>query len=55
MIVAWTCLAVSLDSSAYSGGIYDIMQDFDVERELALLGISVFVLGFAFVRFSPTK
>jgi MFS family permease len=45
--VAWATLAVSLVSSAYSGGVEQIMESFHVGTEVATLGISLFVLGFA--------
>ncbi|KAK7416001.1 hypothetical protein QQZ08_012154 [Neonectria magnoliae] len=40
-------LAASFVSSAYSGGIREVIRTFDVSREVATLGISLFVLGFA--------
>jgi multidrug resistance protein len=40
-------LAVALVSSAYSGGIDQILLAFDIGTEVATLGISLFVLGFA--------
>ncbi|KAJ5872888.1 uncharacterized protein N7529_005241 [Penicillium soppii] len=47
MVVAVATLAVSLVSSAYTGGIEEIMLDFNIGQELATLGVSLFVLGFA--------
>jgi len=47
MVVAVATLAVSLVSSAYTGGIQEIMLDFNIGQELATLGVSLFVLGFA--------
>lgn len=47
MVVATATLAVSLVSSAYTGGIQEIMADFDIGQELATLGVSLFVMGFA--------
>ncbi|WVQ71319.1 hypothetical protein IAR50_000847 [Cryptococcus sp. DSM 104548] len=47
-VVSWMTLAVALSSSAYSGGITDIMVDFGSSRELVIGGISLFVVGFAF-------
>ncbi|KAJ5332947.1 hypothetical protein MYU51_005397 [Penicillium brevicompactum] len=47
MVVAIATLAVSLVSSAYTGGIQEIMADFNIGQELATLGVSLFVLGFA--------
>lgn len=40
-------LAVSLVSSAYSGSINEILIGFKVSEEVAILGISLFVVGFA--------
>ncbi|KAG8166249.1 hypothetical protein KVR01_004801 [Diaporthe batatas] len=47
MIVSLTTLAVSLLSSAYSGGIRQIMEEFKIPQIVATLGISLFVVGFA--------
>ncbi|KAJ5767259.1 uncharacterized protein N7511_004875 [Penicillium nucicola] len=47
MLVAIATLAVALVSSAYTGGIEEIMADFGIGQELATLGVSLFVLGFA--------
>ncbi|KAI5467634.1 major facilitator superfamily domain-containing protein [Mariannaea sp. PMI_226] len=47
MILAIATLAVSLVSSAYTGGIEDIIIEFKISAEVATLGVSLFVLGFA--------
>ncbi|KAM4065908.1 major facilitator superfamily protein [Hirsutella rhossiliensis] len=47
MTVAIATLAVTLVSSAYTGGIVQIMHDFSIGQEVATLGVSLFVLGFA--------
>lgn len=47
-IASMMTLAVALSSSAYSGGVISIMEDFGSSRELLIAGISLFVLGFAF-------
>ncbi|KFA71249.1 hypothetical protein S40288_07806 [Stachybotrys chartarum IBT 40288] len=47
MSVAFTTLAVALVSSAYTGGIREIMAEFQISQEVATLGVSLFVLGFA--------
>ncbi|KAL5360339.1 major facilitator superfamily domain-containing protein [Aspergillus floccosus] len=47
MTMAWATLAVSLVSSAYTGGIEQIMEDLKVGTEVATLGVSLFVVGFA--------
>ncbi|KAI2789140.1 Major facilitator superfamily multidrug transporter mdrA [Penicillium oxalicum] len=46
-LVSFVTLAVALVSSAYSGGIRQIVIEFEVEEEIAILGVSLFVLGFA--------
>lgn len=40
-------LAVSFVSSAYSGGVREIIETFNVSSEVVTLGVSLFVLGFA--------
>lgn len=47
VIVAFATLAVSLASSAYAGAISEVLKDMDVSEEVATLGVSLFVLGFA--------
>lgn len=47
LIMAVTTLAVALTSSAYTGGIVQIMEDFECTELVATLGVSLFVLGFA--------
>ncbi|KAL2074775.1 hypothetical protein VTL71DRAFT_8554 [Oculimacula yallundae] len=47
ILVAIATLAVAFVSSAYSGGIEEILATFKVSTEVATLGISLFVLGFA--------
>ncbi|KAI4188410.1 MAG: hypothetical protein LQ348_003928 [Seirophora lacunosa] len=47
ILVAFVTLAVAFVSSAYSGGIVEIVRDFDTSEEVATLGISLFVCGFA--------
>lgn len=39
--------AVTFASSVYASGILDITQHFEVSREVATLGLSLYVLGFA--------
>lgn len=46
-LVAVATLAVAFVSSAYSGGVAQIMQEFGSSSEVNTLGISLFVLGFA--------
>ena len=47
VLMAFATLAVSFASSAYSGGVAEIMQEFKCSEEIATLGVSLFVLGFA--------
>ncbi|TVY37410.1 Efflux pump [Lachnellula occidentalis] len=47
MLVAISTLAVAFVSSAYSGGIEEIILEFHIGEEVATLGLSLFVLGFA--------
>ena len=47
VLMAFATLAVSFASSAYSGGVAEIVQEFKCSEEVATLGVSLFVLGFA--------
>ncbi|KAF4157631.1 hypothetical protein CNMCM6069_005405 [Aspergillus lentulus] len=47
ILVAIATLAVTLVSSAYTGGVEEIRQEFGIGSEVATLGVSLFVLGFA--------
>lgn len=44
---ATAVLAVTFASSAYSGGVQEVIKSFNVSTEIAILGVSLFVLGFA--------
>lgn len=46
-IVTLSVFAVTLTSSAYSVSPDAIMKEFDTSREVFILGVSLFVLGFA--------
>ena len=46
-IVGFATLAVSFNSSAFSGGVEQVIEQFQCTEEVATLGISLFVLGFA--------
>ncbi|KAL3455476.1 MFS general substrate transporter [Aspergillus heterothallicus] len=46
-VMAIATLAVSLDSSAYTGGAAQIKEEFHISTEVATLGVSLFVVGFA--------
>lgn len=48
LIHAGATFAVSFSSSVYTGGLLDIVNDLHTTHEIATLGISLFVLGFAF-------
>jgi hypothetical protein len=54
MLVAIATLAVALVSSAYTGGVVEIEEQFNIGSELATLGVSLFVLGFAVSLLAPT-
>ncbi|KXN87747.1 hypothetical protein AN958_08223 [Leucoagaricus sp. SymC.cos] len=45
--LASTTFTVSFSSSAYSGGLQGTMHDLNVSDDIAILGISLYVLGFA--------
>lgn len=53
MLVAIATLAVALVSSAYTGGIAQIEEQFHIGSEVATLGVSLFVLGFAIGKWRP--
>lgn len=46
-VVAIATLAVALVSSAYTGGVAEIEEQFGIGTEVATLGVSLFVVGFA--------
>jgi hypothetical protein len=46
-VVAVATLAVAMISSAYTGGIVEMMAEFHMGQEVATLGVSLFVVGFA--------
>ncbi|KAJ9154866.1 Fluconazole resistance protein 1 [Pleurostoma richardsiae] len=47
ILQAIATLAVAFVSTAYSGGVFEVIYQFNISREVAILGISLFVLGFA--------
>ncbi|OIW33742.1 MFS general substrate transporter [Coniochaeta ligniaria NRRL 30616] len=47
ILQAIATLAVAFVSTAFSGGIKEVMMTFGIGTEVAILGISLFVLGFA--------
>lgn len=44
---AFAVLAVAFVSTAYSGGVSEVIREFHISTEVSILGISLFVLGFA--------
>ncbi|KAF2145439.1 uncharacterized protein K452DRAFT_315686 [Aplosporella prunicola CBS 121167] len=47
LTMAFSTLAVSFCSSAFEGGIAGMMMQYGMSQEVAILGLSFFVLGFA--------
>ena len=47
LVVAIATLAVALISSAYTGGMAEMMAELHMGQEVATLGVSLFVVGFA--------
>ncbi|POS76577.1 fluconazole resistance protein 1 [Diaporthe helianthi] len=47
ILTAISTLAVAFVSSAFSGGLATIIAEFKVSQELSILGLSLFVVGFA--------
>lgn len=47
LIMAVATFSVALSSSAYTGGIVEVVEDFKTTELIATLGVSLFVLGFA--------
>ncbi|KAK1835079.1 putative transporter mfs2 [Podospora conica] len=47
VLQAVATLAVAFVSTAYSGGVIEVIRDFQVSTTVAILGISLFVFGFA--------
>ncbi|KAE8313817.1 MFS general substrate transporter, partial [Aspergillus transmontanensis] len=48
ILQAFAVLAVAFASTAYTSGVSEIMQEFQVSRTVAILGVTMFVFGFAF-------
>lgn len=46
-IVTWSVFAVTFTSSAYSESSNEIIDEFDISTEVFIVGVSIFVLGFA--------
>ncbi|RMD43662.1 hypothetical protein DV735_g1473, partial [Chaetothyriales sp. CBS 134920] len=47
LAVAIATLAVAFVSTAYTGAIGEVIKEFHISSEVAILGVSLFVLGFA--------
>ncbi|CAK7223494.1 MFS siderochrome iron transporter 1 [Sporothrix bragantina] len=47
LIMAFATLGIAFVSTAYTGGLSEIVATFHVSTEVSILGISLFVLGFA--------
>jgi len=47
LLVAFATLAVAFVSAAYTGGVAQIIEEFNASDEVVTLGVSLFVLGFA--------
>ncbi|PWY81565.1 MFS general substrate transporter [Aspergillus sclerotioniger CBS 115572] len=47
IIAAFATFGVSMASSAYAGSIDQVIEHFNISTEVATLGVSLFVLGFA--------
>lgn len=46
MVVAFTCFVVAFTSSVITPGINDVQEEFGVSSSVALLSITLFVIGF---------
>ncbi|KAF4124227.1 Major Facilitator Superfamily [Geosmithia morbida] len=47
VVQALATLSVAFASSAYSGGVSEVIVEFGISKEVSILGVSMFVLGFA--------
>ncbi|KAJ5925179.1 hypothetical protein N7454_007818 [Penicillium verhagenii] len=47
LLVALSAFTIALASSAYSGGLAEIISAFATTKEVAILGVSLYVVGFA--------
>ena len=45
VLIGVSTLAVAFNSSAYSGGVQQVIEEFGVSNEVVTLGVSLFVLG----------
>lgn len=51
MVIAFTCFVVALASSIVTADLPGVMESFDVSREVTLLTVTVFVVGFGVGKF----
>lgn len=51
LLVAFATLAVAFVSSAYTGGVDQIIQQLHTSDEIVVLGVSLFVLGVSIERY----
>ena len=51
MVVAFTCFVVAFASSVVTADLPGVMEDFGVSREVALITVTVFVIGFGVGKF----
>ncbi|CAG7939654.1 unnamed protein product [Penicillium olsonii] len=47
LLCALSAFIIALASSAYSGGLVEVISAFAISKEVALLGVSLYVIGFA--------
>jgi hypothetical protein len=50
MTLSWICFAVAFSSAVVTPGIQGVAEEFNVSEEVALLSITVFVIGFGIGR-----
>lgn len=55
LLVAFATLAVAFVSSAYTGGVNQIISGFHTSDEVVVLGVSLFVLGVSTGRYKHRK
>lgn len=54
MVVAITCFVVAFNSAVITADIHGVAVEFDTSEEVALLSITLFVVGFGIGRSSPS-
>jgi hypothetical protein len=53
MTVSFVCFAVAFASAVVTPGIEGVAEEFDTSFEIALLSITLFVIGFGIGRMQP--